>query len=87
MNLWLSDYHVESAQFCLAQGGRLKEAREHYEEAAKRVKDMGYHRRDPEVLLIQAKLELTEGNKKQSKETLKTSERWINEMGCHRWDI
>jgi len=33
-----------------------------------------------------AELELNEGNKKQATETLKTAERRINEMGCHRWD-
>jgi len=86
MNLYMADYHLEAARVCLAEGERIEEAREHYEEAAKQVEDMGYHRRDPEVLLIQAELELNEGNKKQAKETLKTAERRINEMGCHRWD-
>jgi DNA anti-recombination protein RmuC len=101
MNLYMADYHLEAARLCLAESEndeyrvsntefqmtKLKEARIHCEEAAKRVKDMGYHRRDPEVLLIQAEIELTEGNKKQAKEMLKTAERRINEMGCHRWDI
>jgi len=91
---------LEAARLCLAESEKdeyrisntecrmtkLKEARTHCEEAAKRVKDMGYHRRDPEVLLIQAEIEIDEGNK-QAKETLKTAERRINEMGCHRWDI
>jgi len=87
MNLFLADYHLEAARLCLAQGGRLEEAREHFEEAAKRVEEMGYHRRDPEVLLIQAELELAEGKKAAAKKTLKAAERRINEMGCHRWDI
>jgi len=86
MNLYIADYRLEAARVCLAEGNREAEGREHYEEAAKRVDNMGYHRRDPEILLIQAELELNEGNKKQAKETLKTAERRINEMGCHRWD-
>ena len=87
MNLYMADYHLEAARVCLAQGGKEKEAREHYEEASKRVEDMGYHRRDPEVLLIQAELEINEGDKKkQAKETLEKAKKQIEEMGCHRWD-
>jgi len=87
MNLYMADYHLEAARLCLAQGGRLEEARQHYEQAAKRVKDMGYHRRDPEVLLIQAEIEFAEGKKAAARKTLKAAERRIEEMGCHRWDI
>ena len=87
MNLYMADYHLEAARLSLDQGERLKKAREHLEEARERIKKIGYHRRDPEVLLIQAEIEITEGNKKQAKGTLKTAERRINEMGCHRWDI
>ncbi len=87
MGLHMADYHLEAARLCLAQGERLEEAGAHYEEAAKRVQDMGYHRRDPEVLLIQAELELAEGKKAAARKTLKAAERRINEMGCHRWDI
>lgn len=87
MNLFLADYHLEAAQVCLAQGERLEEAREHYEEAKKRVDDMGYHRRDPEVLLIQAELEIVEGDKRQATETLEKANKLIDEMGCHRWDV
>ena len=87
MNLWLVDYHLEAARLCLAEGNREAEARQHYEEAAKQVRDMGYHRRDPEVLLIRAELEIQEGKKGAAKKTLKAAEKRINEMGCHRWDI
>ena len=86
MNLYLADYHLEAARVCLAQG-RSPEAREHYEEAAKRVVNMGYHRRDPEVLLIQAELEMIEGNKKSAKETLGKAKKRIDELDCHRWDV
>ncbi len=101
MNLYMADYHLEAARLSLAESEnseyrisntecrmtKLTEARTHCEEAAKRVNDMGYHRRDPEVLLIQAEFLLNEDNKKLAQETLKTAEMRINEMGCHRWDI
>jgi tetratricopeptide (TPR) repeat protein len=101
MNLYLADYHLESARLCLAENAhseyrisntecrttKFNEARQHYEEAAKRVQDMGYHRRDPEVLLIQAELEMADGKKAAARKTLETAERRIDEMGCHRWDI
>jgi hypothetical protein len=61
--------------------------REHYEEAARRVEEMGYHRRDPEVLLIEAELQLKEGDKKAAGVTLGKAEKCIDDMGCHRWDI
>ncbi len=85
MNLYLADYHLEAARVTLAQG-RRPEAREHYEEAKKRVEDMGYKRRDPELLLIQAELEIVEGKKEKGKETLSEAKNKIDEMGCHRWN-
>jgi len=85
-NLYLADYRLEAARLCLAEE-KTPEARGHYEEAAKRVEDMGYHRRDPEVMLIQAELEFAEGKKAAAKKTLKAAERRINKMGCRRWDI
>jgi len=87
MNLYLADYHLEAARLCLAEGKRIKDAREYLEDARERIGKMEYHRRDPEVLLIQAELELAEGKKPAAKKTLKAAERRINEMGCHRWDI
>ncbi len=86
MNLYMADYHLEAARLCLIEGNKEKEAREHYEEAKKRVDDMGYHRRDPEVLLIQAELEIVEGDKKSARQTLEKTKKRIDEMGCHRWD-
>ena len=87
MNLYMADYHLEAARLCLAEGNHEAEAHEHYEEAAKRVNDMGYHRRDPEVLLIRAELEIVEAKKQAAKKILKKAEERIKEMGCHRWDI
>jgi len=87
MNLYMADYHLEAARLCLSEGNKEKEARGHYEEAANRIKYMGYHRRDPEVLLIQAELEIIESDKKSARETLKKAKKRIDEMGCHRWDV
>ena len=48
MNLYLADYHLESARLHLAQGNQDK-AREHYTTAKEMIERMGYHRRDKEV--------------------------------------
>lgn len=48
MNLYLADYHLESARLWLAQVDKSK-AREHWTTAKKMIDDMGYHRRDKEV--------------------------------------
>ena len=87
MNLYMADYHLEAARLCLAEGKKIKEAYEHYKEARERVDKMGYHRRDPELLLIQAELELIDGDKKHAQETLVKAKKLIDKMGCHRWDI
>ena len=55
MNLYLADYHLESARLCLAEGNKEK-ARQHYKEAKEKVNEMGYHRRDPELKELQAQL-------------------------------
>lgn len=86
MNLYLADCELEAARLCLAQG-RGSDAREHWKEAKDRIEKMGYHRRDPEVMLIQAELEIVEGNKTKAKQTLKKAKECIDKMGCHRWDI
>ncbi|MEW6207057.1 MAG: hypothetical protein AB1631_01725 [Acidobacteriota bacterium] len=48
MNLYLADYHLESARLHLAQGNCDK-AREHLATAKEMIERMGYHRRDREV--------------------------------------
>ena len=48
---------------------------------------MGYHRRDPELLLIKAELQSRAGDKAAAKKTLKQAKNRIDEMGCHRWDV
>jgi hypothetical protein len=44
-------------------------------------------RRGWEVVLIQAELEINEGDEKCAGETLKKAEKRIDEMGCHRGDF
>jgi tetratricopeptide (TPR) repeat protein len=48
IDLYLADYHLESARLYLAQGNR-DEARKHWETGKEMIQRMGYHRRDGEV--------------------------------------
>jgi hypothetical protein len=61
-------------------------ARGYWEEAKERVEKMGYHRRDPEVLLLEAEVLGLSGKKEDGKKRLDTAKARIDEMGCHRWD-
>ncbi len=65
----------------------LVAARKHVEKAEGMINEMGYHRRDPEVLLEGAHLEIVEGKKDAARKTLARAKKKIDEMGCHRWDI
>jgi hypothetical protein len=51
------------------------------------ITEMGYHRRDPEVHLIEAQLALTSGEKNTARESLAKAKELINKMGMHRWDF
>jgi len=55
MNLYLADYHLESARLRLSLKDKEK-AREHWVTAKKMIDEMGYHRRDKEVEEIQKQL-------------------------------
>lgn len=55
MRLHLTDYHLEKARLLLAQG-QAEAVKPHYEDAKKLVEETGYHRRDPEVAELAAKL-------------------------------
>ncbi len=59
----------------------IGEGRKYFEEARSEIEEMGYHRRGPEVLLIEAEVLTLEGKK-----TLGKAKARIDEMGCHRWD-
>lgn len=48
MKLYLTDYHLEAARLCQAEG-KKNEAKEHVQTAAQLIKQTGYHRRDREV--------------------------------------
>jgi NAD(P)-dependent dehydrogenase (short-subunit alcohol dehydrogenase family) len=63
----------------------LAAAREHLETAEKMVNDMGYHCRDPEVLLESARLKCLEGNMEKALGLLERAEERIDEMGCYCW--
>jgi hypothetical protein len=86
MGLHEADCHLEYARLCLAMG-RMDETRENLGIAKGMIKDTGYHRRDPEVLLITAHLHMLEGREDEAHQTLAAARTRINEMGCHRWDI
>jgi tetratricopeptide (TPR) repeat protein len=64
----------------------LAEGRKYLEKGRNEIDDMGYHRRDPEVLLIEAEVLTLEGKKEKGKKRLEKAKARIDEMGCHRWD-
>lgn len=86
MRLHECDCHLEYTRLALAEEDK-DAAREHLDIAAKMVEEMGYHRRDPEVLLATAELQLLEGNRDDAQKTLDAAKNRINEMGSHRYDI
>jgi hypothetical protein len=47
---------------------------------------MGYHRRAPEVMLIEAELAIADGNKEAARKKVQEAKKWIDEKGMHRWD-
>lgn len=51
------------------------------------ITKMGYHRRDPEINLIQAQLALASGEKDKARESLAKAKKLIEQMGMHRWDF
>lgn len=65
----------------------LAAARKHLDKAETMVKETGYHRRDPELLLEAAHLETLEGKKDAARRTLAEAKKKIDEMGAHRSDI
>jgi hypothetical protein len=86
MRLFEGDGHLEYTRIALAEKDKAK-AREHLDIAAKMVDEMGYHRRDPEVLLATAELQLLEGDRDTARQTLNQAKKRIEEMGCHRYDV
>ena len=64
----------------------LAEGRKYLEEARSAIEEMGYQRRRPEVLLIEAEVLSLDGKKEDGKKRLEKAKARIDEMGCHRWD-
>lgn len=51
IKLYMVDYHLEAGRLCLEQENK-KEARLHFKIAKKKIDQMGYHRKDTEVMAI-----------------------------------
>jgi tetratricopeptide (TPR) repeat protein len=49
MRLYLADYHLEAGRLCLAEK-KIPEAKKHFNTAKEMIDNMGYHRRDKEVI-------------------------------------
>jgi len=67
--------------------GEKDKARESWATAKKMIEEMGYHRRDPEIHLIEAQLHLSSGEKEKARESLAKAKELIDKMGMHRWDV
>lgn len=65
----------------------LKAAKSHIEEASKIIEEIGNHRRDAEILLETAHLQIMEGKKAEAKKTLHSARKTIDESGLHSWDV
>jgi tetratricopeptide (TPR) repeat protein len=88
MKLWLVDYHLEAGRLCLEDGERKTEdAAGHLAEAKRLVEETGYHRRDPEVLLLEAQVCFAAGDKKKAREWLEQAKKRFDEMGIREWDF
>ena len=68
-------------------GPAVGPARKHWEKAGAMVEEMGYHRRDPEILLETAHVQIHEGEKGAAREALTAGKAIIDERGRHRWDV
>jgi tetratricopeptide (TPR) repeat protein len=86
MELWLVDYHLEAGRLCLAEG-RTEDAAGHLYEAKRLVEETGYHRRDPEVLLLEAQLAFANGDKENAREWLEKAKATFEKMGIREWDF
>jgi tetratricopeptide (TPR) repeat protein len=89
------DAHLESFRLTLSMqsaGGFVANrdhtsmARNHLTKARVIIEEIGYQRRDPEILLGMASLDLHENQGDQARRNLSKARIRLNEMGCHRWD-
>ena len=58
----------------------------HVEKAKELVKETGYHRRDPELLLLQAQLHFASGDRANARIWLSKAKGRFDEMGIRMWD-
>jgi tetratricopeptide (TPR) repeat protein len=65
----------------------LKAAKSHIEEASKIIEETCYHRRDVEILLETAHLQIIEGKKVEAEKILQSAKKTIDESGLHSWDV
>jgi len=72
-----------SGEFRIEKAG---EAKGYLGEGKRRVEDMGYDRRDPEVVLIEGEILGLRGEREGGLVKVAEAEELIGEMGCHRWD-
>jgi len=86
MNLYMADYHLEAAKEIKSQKSKCKSAEESLNEAKRLIEKCGYHRRDGEVMLIEAELAIGDGNKEAAGKKVQQAKKWIDEKGMHRWD-
>lgn len=56
MKLFLAEYHLEACRLQVASG-KLQEAKDHLEKAARMIEEMGYGRRKPEVEALRREVE------------------------------
>jgi tetratricopeptide (TPR) repeat protein len=99
MQLWLTDYHLAACRLCLAEhnvrarGGvpqqddKIAQAQIRLKNAETLVKETGYHRRDPELLLLQAQFHLSNRDKENARIWLNKAKKRFNEMGIREWDF
>ncbi len=56
MKLYLTDYYLESARLCLAEGDKTAEATEHLAAAESLITETGYLRRSPELQALKSQI-------------------------------
>jgi hypothetical protein len=100
MRLWLTDYHLGACRIHLAEHQNVRaqnfvpqhddnivQAQSHLKNAETLVNETGYHRRDPELLLIQAQLHFASKDKENARIWLNKAKKRFDEMGIRMWDF
>ncbi|UCE07881.1 MAG: hypothetical protein JSW07_07575, partial [bacterium] len=100
MRLWLMDYHLGACRIHLSEhinvgtqnfvplhDDNIAQAQSHLKNAETLVNETGYHRRDPELLLLQAQLHFASGDKENTRIWLNKAKDRFDEMGVRMWDF